>query len=275
MVKVNPNNSTTEEYYMDGVLRDNLDAVKPHVKKSWDMAFIISGIEGGGKSTLAFQCARYVSGARFTLDHVCFNVEDFMEKITRENFLLPGDSLILDEGFVINARASMTKLTRMFLSIMSECRQKQLFLFIIIPNFFDMDKNIALWRSRGLFYIYHDAMERGYFKFFSYEKKKKLYVLGKKFFNYQATKPNFIGRFTKYLPVDEEEYKRRKLKAFELRQKVTPQEDRFMHQRNLLFRKLKETGMSYQKISEYLTSNGEKLTHQAISQAVQQIANGK
>jgi len=53
MVKV-LDQSTGKEFYLDGILQQNLDSIKPKVKENWDMVFVVSGIEGGGKSTLDF-----------------------------------------------------------------------------------------------------------------------------------------------------------------------------------------------------------------------------
>lgn len=264
-MKVNINGN---EFYIDGIEKDNLDLVKKKVKYDWDMVFICGGTEGAGKSTKIFQVAYYISDGRFTLDHVCFNVKDFQDKILKHGFLQPGDALVLDESFVLNSRASMTETTRQFLAIMSECRQKNLFLFIIIPNFFDLDKNLALWRSRGLYYIYHDRMDRGYFKFYAYEKKKRLYIEGKRFYNYDCVKPNFSGRFTKFVPFDMDEYRKRKLKAFELRDR-TKSENRFLRQRNILMLIIIEVFKgTIVQIAKEMTKRGEKITFQGVSKAI-------
>lgn len=249
----------SREYYIDPLLKKNLDAVKPHVLKNWDMCFIVSGIEGAGKSTFAFQIADQLSGERFTLDHICLTPKDFTDKITQHDFLKPGDSLVLDEGFMINSRSSMTKLNREFLAILSECRQKQLFLIIICPNFFDLDKNLALWRSRGLFYIDHVGLRRGYFKFWSYDRKKKLYVLGKKFYEYHKVKYDFRGTFPKQLMVDEVAYKAIKLHAFENREELTLKDEKVIDERNFFIYLLHEAGVGWTKMAEKGSEFGFKM----------------
>ena len=55
-----------KDYYVEPKLKENLQLAKPHVHKNWDMCFIVSGIEGAGKSTFAFQLADQLSGERFT-----------------------------------------------------------------------------------------------------------------------------------------------------------------------------------------------------------------
>lgn len=270
MVKV-LDEANGKEFYMDGILKDNLDVIKPHVLKDWDMLYIFSGIEGGGKSTLAMQVGRYLAGKRFTIDHICFNPEDFMEKIKREGFLQKGDCLLLDEAFMINSRSAMSELNRQFLAILSECRQKQLFLLICVPNFFDLDKNLALWRSRGLFYIYHMSFERGYFKYYSYENKTYLYVKGKKFFNYNANKPDLKGRFLQYCPIDMEEYKARKLQAFQFRKKEEKKNDKWFKQRNVLIKLLSEY-MSFREMERKMDYYGEKVDHSTLAKGCKNVS---
>lgn len=241
---------------MDPLLMKNLESVKGHVHKNWDMCFVVSGIEGAGKSTFAFQLAYYLAGERFTLDHVCMNPEEFMEKIKRPDFLKPGDCLILDEGFIINSRSAMSKLNREFLAILSECRQKQLFLIIICPNFFDLDKNVALWRSRTLFFVDHINLKRGFFKAWGYERKKKLYVLGKKFFEYHKVKYDMRGVFNKFMPIDEEAYKARKALSFQRKQEASPKDIAFIEQRNLFITILHELGLGWVEMSRLAAEKG-------------------
>ena len=54
---------------------------------------------------------------------------------------------------------------------------------------------------------------RGRFAYYNKERKKNLYILGKKFYDYRKPKPNFRGRFTNYYVVDEQQYRLKKLKA--------------------------------------------------------------
>jgi hypothetical protein len=92
-----------------------------------------------------------------------------------------------------------------------KCRQLNLFIILIIPNFFQMPMSYAV--SRSVFFVdvrFEGKFERGYFRFFNFDKKKDLYIYGKKTQNYECVRPNFIGRFTKGYCVDEAQYKRAK-----------------------------------------------------------------
>ncbi len=261
------------KYYMDGGVKKNFDAIRKFVEKDWDMCWIYSGYEGAGKSTMCFQHAKYLD-PNFTIDQVCFAPADFEKKITTPGLLKRGSALVLDEGFVLNSRASMTEVNRRFLSILAECRQKNLYLFIVVPNFFDLDKNIALWRSRGLFYIYHAQMVRGYFRFFNYERKKHLYMSGRRFYNYRKTSHNLIGRFTKYFPMDEEDYKVRKLQAFETRQR-NPKHEKQIAQRNIAWDLLNQKGVGWVEISQVYDEWGEECEPGMIETTVSRLRTRK
>jgi len=97
--------------------------------------------------------------------------------------------------------------------------------------------------SRSLFFMdvkFEGEFERGYFNFYSFDKKKKLYLLGKKTHNYGVVKPDFPGRFLDGYAVPEKEYTRAKYKDMiesEEREKdLTPRQIRIK-----LFQELRET----------------------------------
>ncbi|GAG46114.1 unnamed protein product, partial [marine sediment metagenome] len=58
------------------------------------------------------------------------------------------------------------------------------------------------------------------FTFYNTERKKDMYMLGKKFYKYNVGKPNFRGVFTKHFPLDMVEYKKRKFAALKMREKA-------------------------------------------------------
>ena len=103
--------------------------------------------------------------------------------------------------------------------MLAECRQKNLFIFVVMPTFFDLDKYVALWRSRALIHVYTGSpFQRGFFCFFDVDKKKGLYVKGKKFYNYHMEKANFYGRFANQYVVDQEEYRQKKRDALKVKE---------------------------------------------------------
>lgn len=195
-------------YYMDGYLKDNLDTSKRVVRKDLDMVFCYDGPEGSGKSVKAMQDAYYCDQT-LTLDRVVFTPNTFRKAIIDSK---PYQAVIYDEAYTgLSSRATMSLINRTLISMLAEIRQKNLFVFVVMPTFFDLDRYVAIWRSRALIHVYFgDDFERGYFAFYNSDKKKDLYINGKKFYSYANPRPNFIGRFTNYYVVDEQEYRLKK-----------------------------------------------------------------
>lgn len=213
---------SANQYYIDGYLRDNLDQAKKVIREDWDMLFVFDGMEGSGKSVLAMQCAYYLDPDPKLFDRYAFSPGQFRKAVLNAK---PYQAVIYDEAHSgLNARAAMTMINRNLISMLSEIRQKNLFVFVILPTFFDLDKYVALWRSRALIHVYTaKGMQRGYFSFYNASSKKLLYMKGKKLYKYGVQKPNFIGRFTNYYPLNEQEYRARKRDALGAREKA--QED--------------------------------------------------
>jgi len=224
MVKVNVGKHC---YYMDGYLKSNLDSIRKIVKKDWDFVFCVDGMEGGGKSTFAIQMALYLDPT-LTLDRIVFDAEDFENKIINaEKF----SAVVYDEAITgLYSREAMQYINMTLTKLLAQIRQKNLFIFVIIPTYFDLDRYVAMWRSRGLFHIYTKNFNRGYFTFYDHERKKNLYAIGKKFYNYHMQKPTFRGRYTEYNPF----IKEYRIKKFNSLKDRADQQTNTMVQRNRL-----------------------------------------
>ncbi len=115
------------------------------------------------------------------------------------------------------------------LPITSRLAQKKLFVGIVMPSFFDVDKYVAIWRSRVLIHVYTGKnFQRGHFSFYNMERKKDLYVNGKRFYNYYKPSPNFRGRFTNAYVVNEKEY--REMKRESLLRQQTEEDKKILQQ---------------------------------------------
>lgn len=224
-------------YYMDGYLKSNLDMAKKVIRKDWDMLFCVDGPEGSGKSVLGMQCAFYVDPS-FVINRVCFTPKEF------ENCILhnaqPYEAVVYDEAFSgLDSGGAMSRINRALKKTMAEIRQKNLFIFIVMPTYFDLMKYVALWRSRALISVYVGSnFERGFFNFYGKEKKQKLYLLGKKMYDYHVVQPNFKGRFTNFYVVDEKDYRDKKAKALTNRAIVRADEEDKRKVEQLLFDRL-------------------------------------
>jgi len=163
-----------------------------------------------GKSVLAQQAALYCDHT-FCLDRVVFNPEKFEEAIDKSK---PEQAIVVyDEAYGgLNSKSVLSATSQILVKRMTEIGMKRLFIFIVMPCFFDMNKYIAIWRSRALLHVYHSNYNRGRFACWSGEKKKELYVLGKKFYNYRKPHAEFIGRFTDGYTVDRKAYEAKKEK---------------------------------------------------------------
>lgn len=200
--------TVTEVKYMDGNLRHNLDRAKRVIKEDWDMLFLVDGMEGSGKSVMAQQIGGYCDPT-LNIERVTFTPEEFRNAIMEATAF---QCVIYDEAYTgLSSRATMSRINRTLVSMLAEIRQKNLFVIVVMPTFFDLDKYVALWRSRALIHVYTgDNFQRGFFAFYNIDTKKDLYVNGKKFYNYRASKSNFYGRFTNWYAVDKEEYRQKK-----------------------------------------------------------------
>lgn len=201
---------TEERYYMDRALLANLDTAKKVIKQDWDMIFLYDGPEGSGKSVKAMQDAYYCDPT-LNVDRITFNPDEFRNAVLTAE---PYTAVIYDEAYTgLSARGTMTRINRSLVSMLAEIRQRNLFVFVVMPTYFDLDKYVALWRSRALVHVFTgEGFQRGYFAFYDADKKKDLYIKGKKFYSYSTalTRPNFVGRFVNHYPVDEKAYRRKK-----------------------------------------------------------------
>lgn len=199
-----------QEFYIDGYLKSNLDIAKKQARKDWDFPFVVDGAEGSGKSVFAGQCARYCDPT-YGLERCAFTPEQFKEYVKGA---VRYQSVVLDEGYgSLASRGAMSRVNRTIVKMLTEIRQKNLFIFVVLPTFFDLDRYFGIWRSKALFSVYHMDFQRGYFRYYSESRKKQLYLKGKKLYDYRPVKHNFCGRFTKHFVYDKAGYDAKKAVA--------------------------------------------------------------
>ena len=199
---------TPQQFYLHKWLKSNFDIAIKVVKKDWDMVFVIDGTEGGGKSVLAQQVAKYCDPT-LTIDRIVFTPHQFKDAVMKAEKY---QAIVYDEAYAgLGSRGTMSHVNIMLVKMLTEIRQKNLFIFIVLPTFFDLDKYVALWRSRALIHVYATGkFERGQFAFYNKQQKKLLYIEGKKLYSYKKPRPAFIGRFTNHYTVDKKEYLEKK-----------------------------------------------------------------
>lgn len=213
----NPNKVPHKGYYLDGYLKDNFDGyfIKA-VKHKWDGVILITGMEGSGKSIGTFTYAHYTDNTfpGENGERIVFTPDQFMKAVDKSK---PGQAIVWDE-FVLGGLSTdaMTSMQRLVLQKMTLIRKKGLFIFLVVPSIFLLQRYFAIHRTRALIHFYSlDGISRGTFKFYNYQSKRKLYMKGKKEWNQGAVRPDFIGRATNtegYF-IDVGEYDRKKEEA--------------------------------------------------------------
>jgi hypothetical protein len=139
------------------------------------------------------------------VDNIVWKPRDLIERA----FKVPKYSYILLDEWEDSTYWSELGITlRQFFR---KCRQLNLFIMCIIPNWFQLPLSYAVSRSTFAIDVrFNDKLERGYFAFYNFPSKRMLYVLGKRAHYYGAAKPTFLGRFPDGYGVDEKEYRKRK-----------------------------------------------------------------
>lgn len=248
------------EYYIENRLKKVLDdKIKPSLlKKDKDCVIALDGKEGGGKSTFAFQVAKYVDPT-FNLSRIVFSPDEFREAIYKAK---KGQAIVFDEAFTgFSSRSSLSGINRVLVSLMMQMRQKNLLVIIVLPTFFLLDKYVALFRAKALFHVYESKGNRGYFRVYNSKLKKMLYLTGSKTYSYSGkfVRTKFRGRFYGKFALgdwgEEDKYRLKKMKALEDSEKspMSSGQVKYREQRDLIiycFRKFSK--FTYQQLTNYL-----------------------
>jgi len=199
--------------YIDGVLYKNMKELARVISKDNTILGICSSSTfevGAGKSVFLQQMGEiwteminemYGLNLEFSMKNIAFKPKDLIEKASK----LPKYSfLILDEWEDSHYWSEFAISLRQFFR---KCRQLNLFIMVVCPNFFQVPMSYAI--SRSVFFIdvrYGHGFERGFFSFYNFKAKKDLYIKGKKTQNYRVGKPNFFGTFADGYAVPKAEY---------------------------------------------------------------------
>lgn len=229
-------------FLMDIKLKQQIDIAVKNVINDWDFTILITG--GGevrvGKSVLALQIMCYwtyqiekVHGIQvpFSIkENLVFQWEHLIEKGNNLGQKSKYCALCYDEaGETMEGTKTMSKELKAVRDYLRECGQYNFLNILVLPEFFDLPKGIAVTRSIFLIDVFYTAndegiFQRGFFKFYSRRNKKKLYLKGKRELDYNAHKFNFQGEFRDFYPINEEEYRESKREA--LRERESGKADR-------------------------------------------------
>jgi len=183
-------------------------------KKNFDGWFMVDGeIEGAGKSWLAKQIMICLDPTH-NEERTVFSFEEF-KKAIKEAKRYQG--IIWDEANEgTNATESMTTKNNTLQRLCEQIRQKNLFIALVRPSFFDFSKYYAVHRTWFLvsanitFNSETQSFDRGKFNFYSRKRKKYMYLKGKKLQNRNVIYPNFSGFFPECYAGDLDTYYHKK-----------------------------------------------------------------
>jgi hypothetical protein len=213
-------NQHTAGRYIDETYYENLKILAEVITNDMTFMAVISSSTlevGTGKSVFVQHTAEAwisllkeihnIDLPELTMKNIVFKPKDL---ITRAFDVPQYSVVIVDEWDDAHYWSELGVSLRQFFR---KCRQLNLFIILVIPNFFQLPINYAV--SRSVFFVdvrFEGKFERGFFRFYSFKKKKDLYIYGKKTQNYECVKPDFIGRFTNGYVVDEKQYRAAKMK---------------------------------------------------------------
>ena len=212
--------------FMEKPLISNLDILKKNIVNDWDFWLVVDGLERTGKSTLAIQVGKYLDPS-LDLKRICFTPEQFDRAIDDA----PKYSCVIWDEAVTGAESiDLTKMAVTLKRKAVQIGQKNLFIILVIHSFFELKKYYAIHRTWFLLHTdwmpnkRNDLMDRGNFAFYDFQKKKTMYCYdwGRRNFIYTG-KPNFKGHFPKKLPIDDAEYRKKKLDAISKKAEGMPE----------------------------------------------------
>ena len=214
---------------LDKSLRTEMVGVKEKVMKhNWDYVSVVAGLPGAGKSTFARSAAKFCDhnfpgepvkneeGKIIDqIPHIVFTAQDFINITTT---CPEYSSIVYDECFEgMNTKATLSPEFQKIINHLQLIRKRHLFIFLCLPNFFDLSKGIAVFRTSHLFLTYSNSQgKRGFVLAFSRGNKRRLYVEGRQYMNYNAVQANFRCKFTRNNWIlDEELYETKKDKVLQ------------------------------------------------------------
>ena len=196
-----------QEHYVNDWLYDNLQLLGKRVELKWDGLLYIGGKEGDGKSTLAGQIA-WVLDPTYNIDRCIFTPQQFIDAVENAQ---PKQAIVYDEAQdVFDSYSGRDPQSRIIKSLLTRIRRKQLYIIIVAPDFWRINKYLFIQRSLCFILVYSVGLRRGAFRFYGDKAKHRLYIKGKKEENIDVSDPDFFGNFTNWFPLDDEAYNDKK-----------------------------------------------------------------
>lgn len=254
----------------DWIHKSFIKKIIPDLRKNdKDCILVVDGKEGTGKSTIGLQFCKLIDPT-FNLKKVVFTPEEFKQVIYDAK---NGEAIMYDEAFTgFSSRASLSGINRMLISLMMQIRQKNLFIVIVLPTIFLLDKYISLFRTRCLIHVYENKGRRGFYKVY-FERKKRQLIMAKEARTYSygiksKKKGRFYGVFALGDKEEEKKYRTKKLKALE-QAEANPMNAsvvKYREQRDIMVYALrKNLKMSYRSLALLLDDIGLGVSYRQIA----------
>ena len=189
------------------LLLDNLNGIrKDFLDQENDYLLVVDGREGSGKSSLALQLAEYID-PEFCVSKIAFSGREFLNII---GTVKDGSAVVFDEAAEgLYSAESLTPLNISISKALMISRVKRLFIIIVIPSFFVLNKYVKLFRLGLLLHV----EDRGHVAIYSHHKNmiRKLVIDGQKYYDYTTVHTPYHDDYPKYHGLLWPEYMQKKL----------------------------------------------------------------
>lgn len=248
-------------------LYDNVNDMRNIQTNDRDIFVIVDGRERVGKSVLAQVIGWIASRGTLTLKNICLTAEEFADRVTNCD---KGDVIIFDECYLgMSSSDAMRRYNRMIKQLVVTCGQKNLFVILVLPSVFDINKYMALHRADALIHAFEHKRRRGFFAYYDHKKLRYIYMKGKQYYSYTRIKPNFTGWFKNFYAVDEDAYRSKKLEA--MKSIMKQEEDRDMSKQVFRFGVLAHFVVSRKKATVKELSEGLNIPASTIYDTIRRV----
>lgn len=204
--------------YLDDNLISHLNVLIDDLEQDDDNLIVIYGDEGSGKSCLVSQLIYYIN----SIDKD-FNVKKNVHYIGSEYIESCLNGVKKQKNVLDESRRTLSKMRMMstenqeFMNFLAECRSNNQWHFIVLPSYFDVDKDVALRRLKLLIKVIkyrHPITKRlikGNFQIIDMKNKTQIkHLYERELHEIPSNMVAYEGKFTKWWGWDELEYKNKK-----------------------------------------------------------------
>lgn len=184
---------------MDGKLKAYCETLRSGVQHGWDGVCLIDGLEGSGKSSLAFQMA-YELDPTFNLDNIVYTPDQFIRSVDKAQ---PEQAIVWDE-FILAGMSTdaLSNMQKTIIKKMTLIRRRRLYVILVVPSIFILSWYFAVHRTRFLLHCYTpDMVKRGTWWGYPFKVKNRMYNVCRKLREgYKQYRKDF-GTFTNFFNI--------------------------------------------------------------------------